>query len=140
MKISAWKAWAYGAVIVLIASVLPSALIICDKLFDLSRIGRVLSILILLSGWMPAMAAFVVGYLAPCRKITLGISMAFLDALFSIIIGFSYQILGIPTDSIGITAEIILFAISLVTSVALCGAGAVLGAVANREKLELTKN
>jgi len=130
MKVSVWNAWAFGGAIVLITSGMPTALIICDAWFGLSHDNEFLTItiLLLLSGWMPAVAAFVVGYLAPRRKILLGTSMALLAAIFSSVINSSYQALDYPVDFSGVNAGIILFFISLITNMMLCGVGAALGA------------
>ena len=149
MKISAWRAWAIGVGIVFIASLVSIVPVICNACFNISIFGRILAALWFLSQLMPAVAAFVVGYLAPHRKIILGTSMALPAAIFYSVINFMYQAFGHAVDFSGVAEGIILFIVLLITYGVYCGIGAALGAVgdylvhpveANGKKLEQSKN
>jgi len=75
----------------------------------------------------PLVAAIVSAFLAPNKKLLLGISMSFPAAIFAVVLNYVYQMQGNPVDFPGGRGAMILFATTMIYSAILCGIGAVIG-------------
>lgn len=75
--------------------------------------------------FFPSLAALLVAYLAPRRKILVGISMAVWGALIGTIATSIYDHLGVPVDHIG--GPFSLFLILLAYQLAFCTVGSIAG-------------
>jgi hypothetical protein len=118
MKISIGKAWILGGVIVLVGY---------GAWFIALQANEFSEVLMLLLWGTPTIAAFVVGYLAPRRKILLGASMALLAASLAGVLNFTYEVLGNAVDFPRVYGGLILIGVTFVTNGVLCTLGAALG-------------
>jgi len=94
------------------------------------RIGEIREIyygLVLFLWLSPALAAFLVSYFSPQKKMLLGMSMAFVAAIYAIVINTVPQLLGDAVDFPGIQGAVILFTITSVYSGVGCAAGGFCG-------------
>ena len=80
--------------------------------------------------WLaPLVAAFVSAYLAPRKKILLGMSMILPTTILAVTLNFVYQWLGNSVDFPGARGGLILFTTTLVYSGILCVLGTMAGVV-----------
>jgi hypothetical protein len=81
----------------------------------------------------PFIAALVSAYLAPRKKLLLGISMVLPTAILGVTLNYIDQAQGNPVDFPGSSGALILFTTTLLYSAILCSVGAVIGrALSNR--------
>lgn len=120
MTISAFRVWLTGAGIV---ALVYAAWFIA---LQASQYSEVLVLLLWLS---PLVAALVTAYLAPSRKIMMGMSMVLPTVILAVTLNFAYQWLGNAVDFPGTRGGLILFATTLVYSAILCGLGSIGGLV-----------
>ena len=120
MTISAFRAWLTGAGIV---ALVYGAWFIA---LQASQYSEVLVFLLWLS---PLVAALVTAYLAPRRKIMMGMSMVLPTVVLAVTLNFVYQWLGNAVDFPGARGGLLLFATTLVYSAILCGLGSIGGLV-----------
>lgn len=97
------------------------------------QIKKSSEILMLLFWGLPAIAAFLTAYLAPDRKIILGISMALWSAILSGILNIVYESLGNAVDFSGVSGMLIVIFYSLVSNGIFCTLGATLGYFLSRK-------
>ncbi|MGH8653097.1 MAG: hypothetical protein ACREYE_13435 [Gammaproteobacteria bacterium] len=81
----------------------------------------------------PAITAFTVAYLAPRKKILLGMSMVIFAASLASAAKLVYGALGLPTDLPGIRGARIVFTIALVSGSILCAIGTAAGYFLSRK-------
>jgi hypothetical protein len=69
--------------------------------------------------FIPVFSAFIASYLAPCRKIVVGISMSIYGAVIGILSAFVYEYFGLHVDHIGglLSTFVILFAYYVILSI-----------------------
>ena len=120
MTVSAFRAWLTGAGIV---ALVYGAWFIA---LQASQYSEVLVFLLWLS---PLVAALVTAYLAPRRKIMMGMSMVLPTVVLAVTLNFVYQWLGNAVDFPGARGGLLLFATTLVYSAILCGLGSIGGLV-----------
>ena len=120
MNVTALKAWIAGAGIVVILYVTWFVVL------QASQYSEVLVFLLWLS---PLAAAFVSAYLAPRKKILLGMLMVLPTTISAVTLNFVYQWLGNAVDFPGLRGALILFTTTLVYSGILCVLGSAGGIV-----------
>ena len=120
MNISVFRAWFTGAgILVLVYAAWFIAL-------QASQYSEALVVLLWLS---PLVAALVTAYLAPRRKVMMGMSMVLPTTVLAVTLNFVYQWLGNAVDFPGARGGLILFSSTLVYSAILCGLGSIGGLV-----------
>jgi hypothetical protein len=116
------RAWAWGVLI----------LVACNAGFGvlLPFVGSAgtLHVLMLVAWVSSVMAAFVVAFLAPRKRVQLGISMAVPAALVLGAVNELWHRSGRPTDLSGAQGWIFIAVVGVVWNLALCAPGAVAGA------------
>ncbi|MGD2136900.1 MAG: hypothetical protein PVF08_01500 [Gammaproteobacteria bacterium] len=123
MNISMFKAWSAGAgIIILMYTAWSIAL-------QASQYSKVLVILLWAS---PLAAAIVTSYLAPYKKILLGVSMVLPTTIMTVTLNYVYQWLGNAVDFPGVRGGLILFTTTLVYSGIICLLGSMGGMVLAR--------
>jgi hypothetical protein len=80
----------------------------------------------------PPIAAFIIAYLAPCRKFLLGLSMAILASILIVVVNSVYAALGGSVDFPGIHGGLVLAEIALVLNGITCAIGALIGYAISR--------
>ncbi len=80
----------------------------------------------------PFIAAFICAYLAPSRKLFLGISMALPSALLAVALNSGFAFFGSAVDFPGVEGGFTLFFLVLAASAVVCVLGAVAGSVLTR--------
>jgi len=108
------KAWVAGAGVVVMVYV------VWFIVLQTNQYSELLNILLWSS---PLAAAAVAAYLAPSKKILLGISMALPTTALAVALNFVYQWLGNAVDFPGLRGGLILFTTTLAYSSILCGLG-----------------
>jgi len=86
-------------------------------------------VLVFLLWSSPLVAALVTAYLAPRKKILLGMSMVLPTMILAVTLNFVYQWLGNAVDFTGARGSVILFTTTLVYSGILCVLGSMGGVV-----------
>ncbi len=124
MGLTEFKAWLIGTGIITIAY---AAWFI---ILQASQYSEVLIILLWLS---PLVAALVSTYLAPRRKVLLGMSMVISTAVLAVTFNLVYQWLGNAVDFPGMQGGLILFTTTLVYSCILCGLGSMGGLLLSKK-------
>ena len=94
---------------------------------------QVLVILMWFLWGAPFVAALLSAYLAPHKKILVGLSMALLAAVFAVALNFIHQLRGDSVDFPGMQGSVILFFITLAYSAVFSGIGAISGSVLARK-------
>jgi hypothetical protein len=118
-----FKAWSAGAgIIILMYTAWSIAL-------QASQYSKVLVILLWAS---PLAAAIVTSYLAPYKKILLGVSMVLPTTIMTVTLNYVYQWLGNAVDFPGVRGGLILFTTTLVYSGIICLLGSMGGMVLAR--------
>jgi len=86
---------------------------------------------------LPAVAAFLVAYLAPHDKIALGLSMAFCAAALTTLSSLLFEAIGLPADSVGFQGQAIIFLINLGSNALICAAGSIGGYLLARKSIRI---
>jgi len=133
MTTSATKSWLIGGAIVLAVNFIYFASIFAAVRFSHSIPIIFLMLLLWLS---PVIAAFVTAYLAPRKKILLGMSMAPLSLFFSIAFTFLFEALGERGDHFDALGTLMITVLAFVFYCGLCALGVALGcSLSNRKKV-----
>jgi hypothetical protein len=120
MSIRVFKAWSAGAGIVILVYTLWFLALLA---------GQYSEALVFLLWLSPLIAALVTGYLAPCKRFLLGMSMVLPTTILAVALNFIYQWLGNTVDFPGVRGGLILFTTTLLYSSILCVLGSVGGVV-----------
>lgn len=118
MTRSMLKAWTLGAGILFLGHVMWSMVLNSHTYPELLALTLKL---------LPTVAAFATAYLAPRKKILLGISMALLGAVLTSAFNFIYEAFDLPVDFAGPRGAPYLFMIALASNAFLCTIGSVAG-------------
>lgn len=105
------------------------------------RIGEIHAIyygLVLFLWLSPALAAFLVSYFSPQRRMFLGMSMALVAAVFAVLTNAIPQLLGDAVDFPGIQGALILFAITFVYSRFGCAVGIFCGYILAKRRAPIS--
>jgi hypothetical protein len=87
--------------------------------------------------WLSSIAAaFISAYLAPQKKVMLGVSMAIPTTVLAVLLNSVYQLSGKAVDLAGFQGSVILAAVVLVESAILCSLGAFLGNYLSNRQLK----
>ncbi len=104
-------------------------LVLAQGLWFGSLLGGAYSEFLVVLLWVsPFIAALVTAYLAPGRKIIMGMFMAVIAAVFVVLLNAAFQAAGTAVDFPGAKGGLILFVVTLVYS----AVGAFLGSVTGR--------
>jgi hypothetical protein len=117
------RIWAVGALIIFIAQV---AWFLSLGTESFSQV-----FFILLWG-SSGIAAFLVSFLSPRRKLLLGLSLIVPAAILIAILNHLYQLTGHTSDFSGLRGAVLLFVVALAWNAATCGVGAVAGYMLSR--------
>jgi len=91
--------------------------------------------------WLsPAVAALVVSYFSPGRKILLAMSMAIVAAVFAVSVNGVGQLLGDHVDFSGLQGAIILFTVTMAYSGIGCAVGSLCGYFLSRKRAAKVRN
>jgi len=115
MKISSTKAWLIGVALLLLAQV------VWFGLLATGMFSRTAGILMLSA---PGAAGFITAYLAPKRKILLGVSLAFPGAMIVSMVNWAYEAAGHAVDFSGIRGLVDLSVLTFLQDLVLCLIGA----------------
>jgi hypothetical protein len=126
MSVTVFKAWSMGAGILILVYV---------AWFISLQSSQYSEALVFLLWSSPLVAAFVSAYLAPRKKILLGMSMVLPTTTLAVTLNFVYQWLGNAVDFPGARGGLILFTTTLVYSGILCALGS-MGGVVLAKKLQ----
>ena len=118
MSVTVFKAWSVGTGILVLVYV---------AWFIALQSSQYSEVLVLLLWTSPLIAALVSAYLAPRKKILLGMSMVVPTTVLSVTLNFVYQWLGNTVDLPGVRGALILFTTTLVYSGILCWLGSMGG-------------
>ena len=118
------KAWFIGVSIILVANI-TWFLALQKKEYS--------EILFAILWGSPLVAAFIVAYLSPFKKMANSLSMSIPMAIIAVVFNGVYQLLGNTVDFPGIQGGLILFGTTLLYSLILCGLGGFLGYVSARK-------
>jgi hypothetical protein len=121
------RAWTYGLGVLLVAH---------GAWFVALQIGEPPSAIIVLLWLSTIVAAFISAYLAPQKKVGLGISMAIPTTILAILLNSLYQLSGKAVDLTGFQGGVILAVVVLVESAILCSLGAFFGSYLSNRKLK----
>ena len=121
MRITLLRAWFLGA------GVLLTSYVIWFVALQLNWRPKVMAILMWFLWGSPFLAALLSAYLSPHKKIPLGLSMALLTSIFSVVQNYLDQLFGYHVDFPGMRGGIILFLITLAYSGIFSGIGAISG-------------
>lgn len=77
-------------------------------------------------------AAFIVSFLSPRRKVAMGLSLAVPAAALIALLNYIDQLIGHPSDFPGLRGAILLFAIALAWNAVICGVGTATGYLLSR--------
>jgi hypothetical protein len=128
MIVSARKTWLYGCLAVLAIDALWGGVVMLDLSPPQAGMASVVAtILYLAPQILPVVSAFFVALFSPRWKIILGLSMAFLHAIFIVLVNATAQNFGHHVDFAGLDGAFIYAKIILLFYVPLCTLGAVFG-------------
>lgn len=86
-------------------------------------------LLLVISQISPLIAAAVAAYLAPRRRVIVGIAMAIPSVVLTVAVTVTYQLLGQPVDFPGLRGAWILIEITSLYSLFLCSLGGIIGSL-----------
>jgi|ERR1700682_3435624 len=110
------KAVVVGIAVLILANVLWLGVLWEVRFYELVRVTLLI---------FPSIASFLVAYLAPRRKIVLGISMAVWGAMIGTLATSIYEHFGVPVDQIG--GPVMIFFVLLAYQFVFCTVGSVAG-------------
>ena len=121
------RAWTYG---------LGVLLVVHGTWFVALQIGELPGAMVALLWLSSIVAAFISAYLAPQKKVGLGISMAIPTTVLAVLLNSVYQLSGKAVDLAGFQGGVILAVVVLVESAILCSLGAFFGSYLSNRKLK----
>jgi hypothetical protein len=112
------KVWAVGVAVIAVAQV-GWFLLLGTKSFSQA--------LVILLWASSGIAALMVSYLSPSRKILMGLSLTVPAAVLIALLNYGYQLIGHTSDFPGARGAAILFTVALAWNAVICGLGAAAG-------------
>jgi len=121
------RAWTFGFGVLLVAH---------GAWFVALQAGELPSAMIALLWLSSIIAAFITAYLAPQKKVGLGVSMAIPTTVLAVLLNSVYQLSGKAVDLTGFQGGVILSVVVLVESAILCSIGAFFGSYLSNRRLK----